>query len=56
MPEDVYDVQKMMASGKWDLESIITHEFPLEQLEEAIRTAHDVECAGNVVVRFLQKK
>lgn len=50
MPEDVYDVQKIMACGKWNLESIITHEFSLEQLEQAIRMASDVNHAGNVVV------
>lgn len=52
MPEDVYDVQKIMACGEWDLESIITHEFPLDQLEMAIRTAGDVNHAGNVVIRM----
>lgn len=52
MPEDVRDVQKIMADGKWDLESIITHEFPLSRLEQAIRTAGDVDHAGNVVVRM----
>ena len=52
MPEDVQDVQKIMTCGKWNLESIITHEFPLEQLELAIRTAGDVEHSGNVVVRM----
>lgn len=52
MPEDVYDVQKIMACGKWDLESIITHEFPLNQLEMAICTAGDVNHAGNVVIRM----
>ena len=52
MPEDVWDVQKIMASGKWELESIITHEFPLDKLEHAIRTAGDVEHAGNVVVKM----
>lgn len=29
MPEDVQDVQEIMSCGKWDLERIITHEFPL---------------------------
>ena len=29
MPEDVRDVQEIMSCGKWDLECIITHEFPL---------------------------
>lgn len=52
MPEDVNDVQKIMACGKWNLESIISHEFPLEQLEKAIRTASDVEHPGNVVVKM----
>lgn len=27
-PEDVQDVMNIMESGKWDIESIITHEFP----------------------------
>lgn len=52
MPEDVIDVQNMMSCGKWDLERIITHEFPLEQLETAIRTAGDVNQSGNVVVKM----
>lgn len=51
-PEDVYDVQRIMTDERWDLESIITHEFPLTQLEKAIRTAGDVDHAGNVVIRF----
>ncbi len=29
MPADVRDVQEIMSCGKWDLERIITHEFPL---------------------------
>ena len=52
MPQDVKDVQKIMASGRWDLEGIITHEFPLEELEQAIRKASDVNAAGNVVIRM----
>ena len=52
MPEDVCDVQEMMACGRWDLEKIITHEFPLEKLETAIRTADDVEHSGNVVIKM----
>lgn len=52
MPEDVWDVQEIMTCGKWDLESIITHEFPLDKLEAAIRTANSVEAAGNVVIRM----
>lgn len=54
MPEDVSDVQKMMSCGKWNLEHIITHEFPLEKLETAIRTAGDVNRSGNVVVKMMK--
>lgn len=52
LPEDVRDVQEMMKSGRWDLESIITHEFSLDELDLAIRTAADVNGAGNVVIRM----
>lgn len=52
MPEDVWDVQEMMANGKRNLESIITHEFSLDELERAIRTAGDVNHSGNVVVKM----
>lgn len=54
MPEDVRDVQAIMTCGRWDLERIITHEFPLSELEQAIRTAGDVDHAGNVVVNMRQ--
>lgn len=54
MPEDVWDAQKIMASGKWNLESIITHEFSLDELEEAIKTAADVDHAGNVVIKMAE--
>lgn len=52
MPEDVWDVQKIMTCNKWNLEHIITHEFPLDELEQAIRTAGNVDHAGNVVVKM----
>ena len=52
MPEDVRDVQEIMASGKWNLEQIITHEFSLDELEQVIRTAGDVDHAGNVVIKI----
>jgi len=55
MPEDVEDVQKIMSCGKWNLESIITHEFSLRDLEKAIRTAADVDHAGNVVIKMAEK-
>ena len=52
MPEDV---QEITSCGKWDLERIITHEFPLVELEQAIRTAGNVDHAGNVVVKMKAK-
>lgn len=52
MPQDVYDVQNILSCGKWNLESIITHEFYLENLCEAIRTAADVENSGNVIIKM----
>lgn len=52
MPEDVRDVQEIMSCGKWNLEQIITHEYSLDELEQAIRMAGDVNHAGNVVVKI----
>lgn len=51
-PEDVRDVMAIMASGRWDLESIITQEFPLERIAEAIETASNPEKAFNVTIKF----
>ena len=56
MPEDVRDVQNIMTCGKWNLENIIIHEFPLPELAQAIRTAGDVVRAGNVVIRMADAK
>lgn len=52
MPEDVRDVMNIMESGRWDLESMITHEFSLDQIETAVKTAADTERALNVVIKF----
>ena len=46
------DVLAMMASKRWDVESIITDEFPLEQLPQAIARAAQVDQALNVVIRY----
>jgi 2-desacetyl-2-hydroxyethyl bacteriochlorophyllide A dehydrogenase len=51
-PEDVTDVMNIMASGRWNIESIITQEFELDKLDQAIRTAADAEHAFNVTIRF----
>lgn len=52
MPEDVRDVMEIMKSVKWDIESIITHEFPIDMLEKAIQTAGDINSSLNVIIRF----
>ena len=51
-PEDVEDVIAVMVQKKWDIESIITDEFPQEQISQAIERAADVDHALNVVIRF----
>ncbi len=51
-PEDVRDVMEIMAGGMWDLGSIITQEFPLEQISKAIQIAADPNQAFNVMIRF----
>lgn len=51
-PEDVRDVISIMAGGQWDLESIITQEFPLERISTAIMTAADPDKAFNVTIKF----
>lgn len=52
MPEDVRDVLAIMKSGRWDIESIITHEYPIDELDAAIRMAADVDKAFNVTIKF----
>ena len=52
MPEDVKDVMNIMESGRWDLKKIITHEYPLDELEQAIRMAANTEKAFNVLIDF----
>ncbi|MGN0164545.1 MAG: zinc-binding dehydrogenase [Lachnospiraceae bacterium] len=51
-PEDVHDVMAIMASGTWDLESIITHEFSLDHISEAIQSASDPDNSFNVTIKF----
>ncbi len=52
MPEDVQDVMRIMESNRWDLKKIITHEYPLDDLEQAIRMAANTEEAFNVIIDF----
>ena len=51
-PQDVRDVIEIMKSGRWEIESIITHEYALDDLAQAIEQASDTEHALNVVIRF----
>lgn len=50
MPEDVRDVMRLMESRVYNIESIITHEFPLTEISKAIATAADTEHALNVII------
>ena len=49
-PEDVVEVMALMESGKWDIESIVTHEFALDDIETALKTAADPSQALNVAI------
>lgn len=51
-PEDVDDVITMMVGKKWDIESIITDEYPWEQLPQAIERAAQVDKALNVIIKY----
>lgn len=53
-PEDVQDVLNIMESGKFDIESIITNEYPWEELPQAIEKAAQVDEALNVVINYLK--
>lgn len=49
-PEDVIAVMDLMVSGKFAVESLVTHEFPLEEIVTAIETASDVNSALHVSI------
>lgn len=51
-PEDVRDVLSIMSSGDWDIEKIITQEFPIDDISQAIETAANTNRAFNVVIKF----
>lgn len=51
-PEDVRDVFSIMTSGRWDLSAMVTHQFPLEEIDQALRTAADPSRALNVTITF----
>ena len=45
----------LMESGRWDIDSLITHVFAWEQLPQAIETAADVDHALNVVIDYAKQ-
>lgn len=49
--EDVKDVFAIMASKKWDLEKLITQEYPLDQITAGLETASDPSKALNVIIK-----
>lgn len=51
-PEDVKDVMEIMESGRWDIESMITQEYPWEQLPEALEKAGHVNESLHVIIRY----
>lgn len=46
------EILAMMRSGKYDLASLVTHEFPLERIEDAIRLAANPNEAQKVCISF----
>lgn len=52
MPEDLYDVLKIMTSGRWNIESMITDEYKIDDLEKAIVKASQVDEALNVIIKY----
>lgn len=51
-PEDVTDVMEIMESGRWDIESMITQEYPWEQLPEELEKASCVNESLHVIIRY----
>ena len=51
-PEDVADVMAIMKSGRWEIEAIITDEYPIDEINAALRRAADSDNAFNVVIKF----
>lgn len=46
------DILEMMRSGKYDLASLVTHEFPVDRIEDAIRLAANPNEAQKVCISF----
>lgn len=46
------DIVDMMRSGKYDLSSLVTHEYSIDQIEDAIRKAANPHEAQKVCISF----
>lgn len=51
-PDDVADVMDIMKSHRWDIEKIITDEYSIDDINNAIKRAADTENAFNVTIKF----
>ena len=51
-PDDATDVINIMKSHRWDIEKIITDEYDIDHINEAIKKAADSAHAFNVVIKF----
>ena len=51
-PDDVADVMDIMKSHRWDIEKIITDEYSIDDINNAIKRAADTENAFNVIIQF----
>lgn len=52
MPEDVRDIMNIMASKKYNIESVITDEFPIKDLPKALEQASKTNKSLNVIINF----
>ena len=51
-PQEVHDVMDVMSKHKWNIESIITDEFCLNDLKKALYQASDTEHSLNVIINM----
>lgn len=46
------EILEMMRSGRYDLASLVSHEYPIERIEEAIRHAANPQAAQKICISF----
>ncbi len=49
---DVATVMEILKSKKFDIESIVTHKFALDDIDEALKTASDADSSLKVVIKY----